>query len=95
MTCSVITNATSMLQKLECDCKLPTTPKSEHYLYLQVFNREDTSIMYRVKVTEEQTANGSTFHLSAIWCPRTLASNKSDFICFGRQASFTSPAYIL
>ena len=86
MNCSA--NATAMLQKLECDCKLPT-PELERYLYLQVFNKEDSSIMYRVKVNEEQTTNGSTFRVSAIWCPRTLVATKSDYMCFGRQASCT------
>lgn len=84
--CSVITDADKMLRKLGSVCHVPE-PELERYLYLQLFNREDERIMYRVKVTEKQVTHGSTFQLSAIWSPRTLWSAKGDFICFGRQAS--------
>ena len=73
--CSVTTDAEKMLEKLGSVCKVPE-PELEKYVYLQVFSREDES-MYRVKVTEERVT--STFHLSAIWTPRSLMSTSYLF----------------
>ena len=80
--CRVTTDLGKMLTKLGAE--LSSQPLLEHYLQLQLFNREDERIMYRVKVTEEQVTHGSTFQLSDLWSPRTLRERKGDFLCFGR-----------
>ena len=72
-----------MLTKLRIDYQMPE-PELECYLQMQLFNKEDESIMYSVKVTEKHVTHGSTFQLSDFWSPRTLRERKADFLCFGR-----------
>ena len=84
------TNIEKILTKLRTDCEMPE-PELERYLYLQLFNKQDVSIMYRAKVTEEQTTHGSTFQLSELWSLRSLSTYMGDFICFGRYYLYIIP----
>lgn len=71
------TDEKKMLVMLQSCCD--QHQKCQDSVYLQLFDRNRH--MYRAEVTE---VSRGCFKLQEVWCTKSIADIKADFICFGR-----------